>query len=233
MFNAPHERGFSLVELMIAMVLSLVALGSVIAVFLSSKQVYSTTETISGMQESARYSSQFIEREIRMAGYAAGVETGNFNKLALFPDSGSFAAGVVVFGTDNVSTSGVKAGSDILDLRYGGNATGQVPDCQGNAVASATIVSIKLFISSNDALTCQVGTSTPVALVEGIPDMQLTYGVDTNADRFANSYVTADSVTDWTRVAEVRVALTVAGSSTLSVDPRIVVSVVAVRNQLP
>lgn len=233
MFSASHEHGFSLVELMIAMVLSLIAMGSVIGIFLSSKRVYSITETISNMQESARYSSQFIEREIRMAGYASGAEIGNLNKLSLFPASGSFAEGVVLSGMDNVTTAGMKAGSDVLDLRYGGNANGQVRDCQGNPVASTAIASVKLFISSNDALTCQVGTSAPVTLVEGIPDMQLTYGIDINADRFANSYVAAGSVTDWTRVAEVRIALTVDGSSTLSIDPRIVVSVAAVRNQLP
>lgn len=233
MVSLSPARGFTLVELMIAMVLSLVALAAVVAVFLSSKRVYSVTEAISEMQENARYAEQFIEREIRMAGYASGAEIGNLNKLALFPASGSFGAGAVLLGADNVSDMGVKAGTDTLSVRYSGNVNGEVHDCQGNTVAPTAIVNAKLFISNNDELSCKIGAAAAVALVDGISDMQLTYGIDTDFDRFANSYVSAGTVTDWTRVAEARVALTVVGSSSLSIDPRVVVSMVAVRNQLP
>lgn len=49
-------------------------------------------------------------------------------------------------------------------------------------------------------------------LVEGVEDMQILYGVDTDAtpDRAANVYQTASTVADWTRVVSVRINLLMA-----------------------
>lgn len=44
-------------------------------------------------------------------------------------------------------------------------------------------------------------------LVEGVEDMQLTYGVDTDDDRSIDSYRTAADVGDWTTVMSVRIEL--------------------------
>ncbi len=48
-------------------------------------------------------------------------------------------------------------------------------------------------------------------LIEGIENLQILYGVDTDAtaDGIANRYVTADSVGDWSKVASVRLFLLV------------------------
>jgi type IV pilus assembly protein PilW len=56
-------------------------------------------------------------------------------------------------------------------------------------------------LDNNDATTV-----APVELVEGIEDMQITYGIDTDANGSANQYV--DSPADWTQVTSVRVVLT-------------------------
>ncbi len=44
-------------------------------------------------------------------------------------------------------------------------------------------------------------------LLEGVRDMQLTYGVDTNGDELLDSYVDADGVTDWGQVLAVKINL--------------------------
>jgi type IV pilus assembly protein PilW len=46
-----------------------------------------------------------------------------------------------------------------------------------------------------------------VELVEGVEDMQIRYGVDTNADRAVDAYQTGAAVTDWEDVLSVRIAL--------------------------
>lgn len=53
------------------------------------------------------------------------------------------------------------------------------------------------------------GALTAYELVEGVQDMQLRFGVDTNNDRTADVYRTADNVgaTSWDRVVSVRVSL--------------------------
>lgn len=62
------EAGFTLVELMIAMVLGLLIVGGVIAVFLSNKQTYATHNAISQVQDSSRNTFEMLSRDIREAG---------------------------------------------------------------------------------------------------------------------------------------------------------------------
>ena len=47
------QRGFSLIELMVAMVIGLVLMTGVVQMFLSSKQVFSTQQGISRVQKQA------------------------------------------------------------------------------------------------------------------------------------------------------------------------------------
>ena len=63
------SQGFSLVELMIAMVLGLVLMGGVIQVFLTTKQAYNLNEEMAWIQENARFSVGFMAEDLRMAGY--------------------------------------------------------------------------------------------------------------------------------------------------------------------
>ncbi|WP_150050690.1 PilW family protein [Methylomonas rhizoryzae] len=65
--NSP-QAGFSLIELMIAMMLGLFLIGGVVSVFLSNRAVYRQNENLSRMQESARYAFEVIARDLREAG---------------------------------------------------------------------------------------------------------------------------------------------------------------------
>ena len=62
-------KGFSLIELMIAMVIGLIIINGVIQVVLNSKRSYIDNQEMSQMQENARYALDTLTREIRMAGY--------------------------------------------------------------------------------------------------------------------------------------------------------------------
>lgn len=61
-------RGFTLVELMIAMLLGLMLIGGVIAAFIANSQVFRVNENIARIQESARIANELMGREIRGAG---------------------------------------------------------------------------------------------------------------------------------------------------------------------
>ena len=67
--TARKQYGFSLIEIMISMVLSLVLIGGVIEIFVANKQTYRMEEALSRTQENARYAVEYLQREIRMAGY--------------------------------------------------------------------------------------------------------------------------------------------------------------------
>lgn len=66
------QRGFSLVELMIAMTIGLFLVAGVGYVFLGTKATYGTLEGLSRIQENARYAFEYIGRDIRMAGFTGG-----------------------------------------------------------------------------------------------------------------------------------------------------------------
>jgi len=63
------DRGFTLVELMIAMAVGLVLLGAMYGVFTMHNKIFGTQEQIAEMQQNARTAMDMMTREIRMAGY--------------------------------------------------------------------------------------------------------------------------------------------------------------------
>lgn len=62
-------RGFTLIELMVAMVLSLFLVGGVILMYASSKAAYLDSNQLSRLQENIRFASDYMVRDIRNAGF--------------------------------------------------------------------------------------------------------------------------------------------------------------------
>lgn len=72
-FPAPGQRGFSLIELMVALLLGLLLMSGIIAVYLESKRGWAQDEAIARVQENGRYALRLLAREIAMAGFLGGV----------------------------------------------------------------------------------------------------------------------------------------------------------------
>lgn len=69
MKNKMKQQGFSIAELMVALLLGLFLVSGVTAMYVSSKQTYRMTDNLSRLQESLRFSLDFLSSDIRMAGY--------------------------------------------------------------------------------------------------------------------------------------------------------------------
>jgi type IV pilus assembly protein PilW len=65
----PYPQGFSLVELMIAMTIGFIVVAAVGYVYLSSRQSFRLTDSMSRMQENGRLAIETLARNVRMAGY--------------------------------------------------------------------------------------------------------------------------------------------------------------------
>ena len=60
-------RGFSLIELMIALLLGLIVIGSAGSIYLANKRAYAATEVLGRVQESSRIAFELMARDIREA----------------------------------------------------------------------------------------------------------------------------------------------------------------------
>jgi type IV pilus assembly protein PilW len=125
------QGGFSLVELMVAMALSLVLLAGVVAVFASSRATYETTDRLSHIQDSGRFALGSIARDLRSAGYLGCARSAQLTNALNTPTAllWNFALPVQGFdaqegawepeldtGDDSV-VSGAAPGSDVLVVR--------------------------------------------------------------------------------------------------------------------
>ena len=98
------QSGFTLVELMVALVLGLILTGGVINIYISSKQTYRMQDNQSRLQENGRFALQFLTKDLRMAGYMGcntlATITPNIIANAAPPPAPIFGIGTAVQGYD-------------------------------------------------------------------------------------------------------------------------------------
>lgn len=77
-YSNKQQTGIGIIEIMVAMVISLVLLNGVVQVFYNSKRSYNMTENLSRMQESARFAMSMLAEDVRMAGFMPCRRPANF-----------------------------------------------------------------------------------------------------------------------------------------------------------
>lgn len=151
--NNQKTRGFSLVEVMIAMAIGLTILAAISLVLVNSKKNYTTQDSMARLQESARFAVQFLTRDLRMTGYYGcsddvGAVTNTLNGAA---GSGNpFDTTVPIQGSESKSDwqpvpaaavlapGAMKSGTDAIALRYlDGSTAVQVDEPYMNTSAAA------------------------------------------------------------------------------------------------
>ncbi|MGD8379988.1 MAG: PilW family protein [Gammaproteobacteria bacterium] len=81
-----RQQGFTLVELMIAMVLGLLLVAAAIHLFLSNHRTYQLQDAIGRLQENARFVVEVLGRDIRAAGFAGCRSLGNGFGVSVIAD---------------------------------------------------------------------------------------------------------------------------------------------------
>jgi len=71
-----RQRGFSLVELMVSLVLGLILIYGVSEIYVNSKATYNVNEEMSRMQENARFSFDLMVPTVRQAGFTGCIAIG-------------------------------------------------------------------------------------------------------------------------------------------------------------
>jgi len=293
--NSTKQAGISLVEILVALVISLFLLGGIVQVYLGNKTTYRFTEAVARIQENGRFSIETITQDLRMAGFfgCAMFDPEDSSNIVnnLDPNGAGYdsalhdfvLAGIIggtesdgLNGSDSVFLKGSKPGqlnivppfnvdtsSDIFvtandivnpdDIVMVSNCRGadifQVTNAtQGGAANKMAVIhnsgtgspgnynpdnckggnahclsqsygaDAALFRLQSVSYSIAPGASGEPALwrsengvnlelVEGVEEMQMLYGVDTDDDDFPNQFVTIDNVADTFDIVSVRVML--------------------------
>jgi type IV pilus assembly protein PilW len=123
------NRGFSLVELMVALVISLILLGGVIKIYESSKQAYRAQDNQARLQENGRFAMYFLAKDIRMAGYMGCNQLSQIHPNVIAnnpPMTPLFSAETVIGGYDGgtwpasfpAKPANLVAGTDAILVRH-------------------------------------------------------------------------------------------------------------------
>jgi len=331
------QKGLTLLELMIAVVLGIFITGGMIQLFINSKQNYRVQENLSRLQENGRFAMDFIARDIRMTGYWGCLKNGlgnatnslnpgganydvNYHGFAedilglddgANPDTltlrGAFNNGISVITpyatspsqelkipTDNglvqgdivlisdceqanifqISNADPSADGKITHTINNADDPGNIniadPTCDDTTAAnhcfskiylgdasvykiSTIVYSIQTGASGELALFRKIDGGADQELIEGIEDMQILYGEDTDNDSTPNYYLPAGSLgLNLEQVVSIRVSLlattlednlatqavpyTIFGTQTTPDDRkirRVITSTIAIRNRLP
>jgi len=99
-------RGFSLVELMVAITIGLIILVAVSGIFITSKKSYNVQDRLARLQENARFAMQYLMKDLRMAGYYGCVS--DFDSTTLSNSLNSTASLPIQLA---VPLEGLKAGN--------------------------------------------------------------------------------------------------------------------------
>lgn len=129
-----RQRGLTLVELMVALLLSLVLMYGVVTVFMANKQTFQVQEGLSRVQETGRYAIQALVRDLRRAGYRGCDSQNGFVRNTLngsgwqnlfdTPIQGYNAAGSKwspAWATNSGPTAAIsaaKGGSDVVQINF-------------------------------------------------------------------------------------------------------------------
>jgi type IV pilus assembly protein PilW len=309
------QVGLTLVELMIAMVISLVLLGGIHRIFVGSTTTYAVTDQLSRTQENGRFAMHVLRSDLLGAGFLGCLQDVSvYTNVLNNPSYFNFNFGQSIYGLEAtgantwadaggavVPTSAVAgdmglvspvSGSDILVIRgVDPNTTIEVTqkmpiqsadikltaglaplldtsggdillitDCEGASVFQTTSYTdsngntvhntgvetpgnatkdlghafaegsqvffpqtrtyyIRNNAAGEPALYEKIGSAAADELIEGIENMQILYGEDTDANRAADVYRTATAVADWGNVVSVRVGLLVRSPQIIAKAP--------------
>ena len=204
------QYGISMVEIMVAVALSLIILAGVMHIFINNKQTYRVQEAFARLQENGRFALNLLAKDIRMTGYigCAGIVS-KVNNMADLQDPkneadvvGDFTGGglggyehdnlpVALANNVTLTSSEVVPKTDVIHIK-GGRSTGAQlvgnydPNNANIQLDPATAVGLfntddYLFISDCEHADIFVaGAVSLKTLPKGDPVLTITHSTTTN-----------------------------------------------------
>lgn len=222
----PSQRranaGFSLVEVMIALVIGTLLLAGLVQVFGGSRAAYQTSEGISRNQENGRFALDFLQRDLRMAGHFGCVN----DQARLLNGTGQFTLAYAGAATEaaysaeawplrfNISMQGYEANGSapggaralVANPAVAGaagvaNWTPALPaDLAARAVPGSDVIVLRYLVAESVPVLAIPPGPNPVIQFDGTRWPVLASGVD-NPNLFAVTDCTSTTIFAGTRSA--------------------------------
>ena len=210
------QRGITLVELMVAMVIGLFLMLGLGTMFYSMRTTSIARQGLSALQDNERMTMTFLGASIQGAGSYPNALTQN--SAAQFPASGVFAAGQTLSGS-----TGATPNTDSISVRFVTPLTGttNIQGCAPNLTANTAYTDVFTVNTTSDTFVCTenaaviplvagiagVTSGAVVTNLAGIAGMSILYGVDTTGTGSVTQYLPASSTLNWSAVKTVSVTL--------------------------
>lgn len=192
------QRGLTLVELMVAMLIALFLMGGLATLLMNTRDAFGKQNKLAVLQDNQRMALTMISDVIQQGGY--------------FPDPTTNTAASVP--TPFAGTYSTTAPGDTISVAYMTANNDGILNCSGTQNTSgANVLYTNTFSVSGGRLACTVG-GTQYFLVDGVQNLQILYGVKANAAatcaNCVDTYLNATQMTaaNWANVISVVVALT-------------------------
>ena len=199
------QHGYTLIEIMIAVVIALFLLDGVLTIVQNNKRVFSTQNQLAQLEDSQRLVMTMIGDVIETAGYYPDPTT---NTSAALTATAPFAAGQAIAGTYNAAAPG-----DTIRARYVTASGDGILNCSGTSnTTGANQIYVNVFRVIGGQLACTMN-GTQYRLMSGVQNFSVLYGVKTDFtvdDNTIDTYLNASQMTaaNWSNVITVTVTLT-------------------------
>jgi len=209
------ERGFTMVELMVAVTIAMFLLGGLLTMVQSTKNAFLAQSSLGQLQDSERLAMVMISDVVQAAGYYPNPL--NTNAAAALPATQTFAtAGQGFYGTTGNPTG------DTLSVQYQTASGDGIINCVGQSntdpLGNPHVYANQFSVDPVNGLECTLSTdgvpAAPVVLVAGVQSLAIWYGVKTDftvQDERVDSYLRANEVAAggyWPNVVCVRIQIT-------------------------
>ncbi len=169
------QRGLTLIELLIAMLIGTLLILGATSMFIANKRVYKEVDYQGRLAENARFAIEMITRDIRMAGFVGcAVQQEVFNRLNVFIGTAQNPQLLLSYLSRN---SGAVQANAIEGSESGGN---WLPSGSGDAVAGGTA------ILTPDNRTATFGAMNPVTMLPNSDGFTVRFLEDTNTNLCAD-----------------------------------------------
>jgi type IV pilus assembly protein PilW len=215
MHGARRQRGYTLVEIMIALVIALFLLGGLGTLVAGTRRTGTNQMSLAQLQDEQRLAMSILTDVIQSAGtfdtntYYTPQDAWPATTVAA--TGATMAQGQIITGIHSTTLPG-----DTVVVRYATNGSDGIINCVGASSTpgvSATYINYFFIDSATSQLRCSPsGSATGTALVNNVANMQIWYGVVTVGGTMnsVDTYMTASQVTAnsaWLNVTSARVTL--------------------------